>query len=361
MHFYPGCAEYEEPNQPPYRVLLKEPALRLMDPTFAGCPVFVQHVDEIETDINELRKEADGWVVESFFNQADGKHWTKFVVCSDRAEQAIKKGMRLSNCYLPTELGPPGTWNGISYEKEILSADYEHLAIVPNPRYEESVILSPDQFKKYNEQKLSELVKIANHKKGEEKMKFNFFERKKVENSLDMENMTVVLPKSQKERVLSKLINEADDAEMKKDEPKMAHPNHMVEMNGEKMSVGDLVKKHAEACNALEEMKKEKPEAKSNDEDDADGDDDGMENDGSQDMETAGKEVPMPEDDKEGERKSLELEEEEEKEVKDAKRMNALEKSERLKNAHKTAHLREVTISLSDDQVSRGKSLYGSN
>lgn len=233
MHFYPGCAEYQEPEKPAYRVLLKEPALRVMDPTFAGCPVFVQHVDEIETDINELRKEADGWVVESFFNQADGKHWAKFITCSDRAEQAIKRGMRLSNCYLPTKFISGGTWNGISYEREITDGEYEHLAIVPNPRYEESVIMTPDAFKAYNEQKLTELTKLANHnnnKKGDWKMKLNWFKRQKVENSTELDGMCVILPKSHKEISIEKLINEADEMEMKKDEAKMAHPDHMVEV-----------------------------------------------------------------------------------------------------------------------------------
>ena len=143
IHFYPGVAEYAEPNEKPFRVFLNEDTLRSMDASFAGRPVFVMHVDGVEDDLDVLRGEADGWVIESFYNAADGKHWCKFIVCSDRGEQAIQRGMKLSNCYLPRQYGQGGLWNGVSYDKEVKGGEYEHLAIVPNPRYEESVILSP--------------------------------------------------------------------------------------------------------------------------------------------------------------------------------------------------------------------------
>jgi Uncharacterized protein conserved in bacteria (DUF2213) len=363
MHMYPGVAEYAEEDQKPYRVCILEDTIRSMGPSFAGKPVFVLHVDEIEKDLNKLREEADGWVIESFYNKADGKHWAKFITCSEKAEEAIEKGMKLSNCYLPKGFGPGGTWNGLSYDREITSAEYEHLAIVPNPRYEESIIMSPDQFKKYNDDKLSELTKLANNKQGDGKMKFSFFKRAKVENSADLDSMSVVLPKSGKEIALERLINEADEKEMKKDEPKMAHPEHMVEVDGKKMTVNDLVKAYKDACEGMKKMH----------DDDMDP---SMENEEDQDMETAKKEVPKSDSEKEGEKETLKLEEEEEKEVKDAKKneedeaakekeekkKNAKEKADRLKNAPDNAHQYEVkSIMLSGDQVQRGKARYGSN
>lgn len=351
MHFYAGLAQYEEEGKEPYRVFLNENTIRTMDPTFAARPLFVFHVDEIETDLDELRKEADGWVVESFYNQADGKHWAKFIVVSEKGKQAIARGYKLSNCYMPQTFGKGGIWNGIPYDREITAGTYEHLAIVPNPRYEESVIMSPDNFKKYNEEKMAELKKLANHKpQGAAPMKLNFFKRAKVENSLELDSMLVELPQSKVEVALAKLINEADKQEMEKDKPKVASPDHLVDCMGNTMTVNELVEKHKSLCDEMEQMKKPKEDS----EDPAEGD---MEDD--DDMDEAKRDVPMPEDDKKGEESTLKLEKEEEKEVKDAKKKNAQEKADRLRNAH-LATPQAVQIFTSLDRVKRGKQLYGS-
>lgn len=367
LHFYSGLAQYQEGKDEAYRVYLTEDTLRFMDPTFAGRPVFVLHVDEIETDLNVLRGEADGWVIESFYNEADGKHWAKFVVVSSKGKDAIGKGYKLSNCYVPKSLGPGGTWNGIDYQNEITEAIYEHLAIVPNPRYEESVIMNPDEFKKYNADKLDELKKLSNSKEEERKseMKFSFFKRSKVENTADFDSMSVLLPKSSVEVRLAKLINDADEEEMKKDKPKIAEPHHLVDCNGKTMTINDLVTKYKDACDTLESLKKVK-----HDDEDMKKDDDEMMDDDSkedidpaamnvdedQDMEVAKKKAPMSEDDKMGEKKTMELEEKEAKEVKDAKkRANA------LRNANKTfQNNSEQKLELGLHQVQRGKELFGS-
>lgn len=364
LHFYSGLAQYDEPNGESYKVYLTEDTLRSMDPTFKGCPVFVLHVDEVEPSIDKLRTEADGWVVRSFFNETDGKHWCEFIVVSDKGFNAISAGMKLSNCYIANNFGSSGTWNGIDYNKEITSASYEHLAIVPNPRYEESVIMTPEEFKKYNEDNLIELKRLSNHKdEGSQKMKFSFFKRSKVENSLDLESMSVLLPKSKLERTLERLINEADEKEMKKDledkEPKMAEMHHMVDCAGEKMTVNDLVEKHKDAMYALGKRKEDAEKMDSEDEEmhhDKDKDDEKQmkDDDGDDEMQDAAD----PEEDEEAKKKALELAEHEEKEIAE-KRKNAKIKADRLKNADKVALKgKSPTAFLSDDRLALGKQLY---
>lgn len=207
IHFYPGLAQYQdEGSDDPYRVYLNEDTLRKMDPTFAGKPVFVQHVDEVDPVLDNLRGEADGWVVESFFNESDGKHWVKFIVVSDEGERAIRRGMRLSNAYIPKAFKEGGgLWNGIPYEKEITDGEYEHLAIVDDPRYEESVIKTPEEFKQYNLEQKEELKKLSNSKKGA-KMNFNLFKPKlRLDEKILMPSGRVIS--------LQKLINEAYEKE----------------------------------------------------------------------------------------------------------------------------------------------------
>lgn len=124
LHFYEGPAEYQESDKKPYRILLNEKTLRAMDPSFEGCPVYVRHKDEVNLD--KLQEEADGYVIHSFYNEADGKHWCKFIIVSDRGHEAIQKGWTLSNAYRVESSGPGGIWNGIEYAQEVVSAKFEH-------------------------------------------------------------------------------------------------------------------------------------------------------------------------------------------------------------------------------------------
>src|SRR6185437_15146304 len=214
MHFYPGLAQYDNADGS-YKVFLNETVLRKMDPTFAGKPIFVEHVDGVTPRLDELRKEADGWVIESFFNEADGKHWVKFIGVSERGLIAIKNGYKLSNAYLPKLNGKSGLWNNIFYNDEVVDGEYEHLAIVKNPRYAESVIMSPEQFKAYNEKLKIELTKIANSEENKP-MVLRFWNKTPVENAVDFEKLSVSLPKSGKEFTIYQIINAMDEHEEKR-------------------------------------------------------------------------------------------------------------------------------------------------
>lgn len=248
LHFYPGVAEYVEPFAG--RVLVNEATLRSMDPTFKGCPVFVKHVDEIEQDIDKLRGEADGWVIESFYNKADGKHWVQFIITSEKGEEAIRQGYRLSNSYSADKLGPGGIWNDVTYDAEVIEGNFEHLALVPVPRYNESVVLNPQKYKEYCQERELEIQRIANS--GSKKtMPIQLFKRTKVDNAVDIENTLVMLPKSKKEYTILQLVNKTDEHEMQHG---MAHPDHLVDMgDGKKMAVKDMLKAYNEMCMAAKE------------------------------------------------------------------------------------------------------------
>lgn len=352
MHFYPGVAEYREPGKDPYRVFLNEDTLRTMDPSFAGCPIFVEHVEEVEENLDELRKEADGWVTESFYNSADGKHWVKFVIVSERGKRAIKSGLRLSNAYIPEAFSQGGQWNGVSYTREITKGKFEHLAIVRNPRYEESVILSPENFKKYNEEKVVELKRLANSK-GEPEMKLNFFKKTKVENASDLEGVSVTLPKSQKEMTIEQMVAEMDKVQ---NMDGYASQDHVVKIHdGSEMKVSELVKKHEDCMNELSALKAKKDEP-------------AAEGDESKKKEDEVKPEAEPEKKKEdaqdeGDKKDL-MADDKDEEIEAAKKKNAKEKADKLRNAHLNATEDEeevVNVELSSTQIARGKSRYGSN
>lgn len=362
MHFYPGTALYQEPDKDSLMVFLNEDTIRSMDPTFAGCPVYVHHVDEVSDNREQVKREQDGVVVESFFNKSDGKHWVKFITLTDKAEKAISSGWRLSNCYIPKSYGNAGVWNGMEYNKEIRSAEYEHLAIVPDPRYDESIIMTPEEFKQYNQSKEDELRRLANNKGA--KSMLNFFKRQKVENALDIENTLVELPKSKLEVSIKKLINDADEMEVHKADPMEANPDHHVKLkDGIMMKVGDMAKKYEDCMNELESMKKDHEDADAKEMNDGE-EEDGMSNE----------DVEHPEDDEDAKKKALQLAEHEDKEIEEAKHKNAIDekakakaKAERLRNADKEHDKKqnaidpqEFTFTLASDQVAEGKRLFGS-
>ena len=163
-HIKEGLVHYLE-NGKDVLYLVKNDALKKMNESFDGKPVYVRHVDRV--DMDNLREQADGYVVKSFYNEFDGAWWTEMLVVSDKGHEAIKKGWAVSNCYSPTEYGAGGSYHDIDYQKEIKNGEYEHLAIVPNPRYEESVIMTPEEFKEFNEGKKQEIEKLKNSKENE--------------------------------------------------------------------------------------------------------------------------------------------------------------------------------------------------
>lgn len=160
-HIKEGLVHYLEKGKDTL-YLVKNDALEKMNKSFKGRPVYVRHVDSVNMD--KLREEADGYVVRSFYNEFDGAWWTEMLVVSDEGHEAIKKGWAVSNCYSPTEYGNGGVYHDIDYQKEVKNGVYEHLAIVPNPRYEESVIMTEDEFRKFNEDRKQEIIKLKNSK-----------------------------------------------------------------------------------------------------------------------------------------------------------------------------------------------------
>jgi hypothetical protein len=379
MHFYPGVAQYDS-EEGSYRVFVNEATIRKLNPTFAGRPVFVEHVDGVDEDVNTLRNDADGWVVESFFNEADGKTWVKFILVSDRAFAAVRKGYCLSNAYIPQLTDTEATWNGVDYQKTVTGGEFEHLAIVQNPRYEESVIMTPDEFKAYNSKLKTELIRLANSKdtKGN---KVKFFKREKLANSIDIENTMVELPKSKKEMTLQKLVND-HDAILNMNG--YANGDHMVKINDkDEMSVGDLTKAYNAKCAELEKMNAKgdeggepgtgeddiNPEVAENEalEDtsaDVDRDDNGDVSLDNVDDEGAGEEKEGGDDNPdEDETKKRNTTKNAAKVAAAKKVADAKAKAARLKNAHKNT--RDDSdyrkIDLAEDQIARGKARYGSN
>lgn len=382
LHIVPGVAEYDNGGNS-FRVLLNEATIKSLDPSFAGRPVYVHHPNEdVNEDLDMLRNEADGWVSESFFNRADGKHWVKFITVTKRAEKAIAQGYRLSNALQNLTFGVGGLCNGVSYDKELKKGEYEHLAIVPDPRYEQSVILTPEEFKRYNEEKNLEILKLANSKG--KKMKLQFFKKQKLENTMDLTGVSILLPKSGKERTIEQLVNAADLAEEARANPPK------LKVGETEMSIEELVAAHLALVEEVAALKASLEDdvdelEEELDEDDLyeDDEDDILENESDEEDDDLLENEADDEDEEElAPKKKPKIKNEEPKaapakkpaakappvktppkKVKNSytpEQVRAREKAMRLRNANSIVTEDAVEVRTMSDQIALGKSRYGS-
>lgn len=272
-----GLAGYENET-----ILIDGDNLKNMIPTFVGKPVYVHHQ---EVDLKNLKEEAHGYITESFYNEVDGWLWVKMLLVDDVAKQAVSNGWSVSNAYIPTEWGGGGTHHNVPYDRKIINGEFTHLAIVPDPRYEEAKILTTDEFKIYQESKRKRLDELQNSLTQPNEQKgnnmFKFFKNVKQEvNSVDDD--TLVEIKNDKGEssevkvsdmiaaILNSKKNESD--EKKKDEDEKEEKVNMaatVRVGDEDMTIGDLVNAYSSMKNtkkneAEEDEKEEVKEEKKN-------------------------------------------------------------------------------------------------
>ncbi len=287
-HMETGLAGYENET-----ILIDGDNLKNMIPSFVSKPVFVHHVDGVE--LATLKEDAHGYVIESFYNELDGWLWVKMLLTDDIAKQAVANGWSVSNAYLPTEWGAGGTHHNVPYDRKIVNGEFTHLAIVPNPRYEEAAILSPEEYKTYQESKRNRLAELQNSKpdkKGSDmtdaKPLFSFFKKSKQEvKASEIDNDTLVEIKNSKGEseevtlgamvaaVLNAKKNESIE-EAVKEEGEKVNLSATIRVGDEDMTVGDLMNAYCEMKNtmkneadkkAAEEAEKEEKENESPEED----------------------------------------------------------------------------------------------
>ena len=117
-------------------LLQKETIDKFID-TFKGCPVVINHKDNI-TESDKV-----GVVQNIWFSEQDGWFWCDGVLTDDKAVELVENGYNVSCQYAITDYSnntEKKLHNGNPYDKEILNGLFEHLAIVDNPRYEGAYI-----------------------------------------------------------------------------------------------------------------------------------------------------------------------------------------------------------------------------
>ena len=274
-HFHPGVAQYSEHDN--LKIYVPEDTAKKMDETFSGKPVFVDHQDVDPESFSN----ADGYVARSFYEPLDGSHWAEFVVTTEKGLECIKKGYKLSNSYYRVKESGGGEHIAVPYQKKLVNGRYEHLAIVKSPRYEKSVIMTPEEFKEYRNKKQKELEKMQNSKpkpKNRRKKPMKFINKifKKVDLSEDLkdslEDHRIKLDNSDEELSLDDVIELAEEAlqnkKRKNDDDDMDNDDDDDKMKSKKKN-----KKRKNKDDDDEDMDNEKDDEDMDNDDDDDDDD----------------------------------------------------------------------------------------
>lgn len=307
-HMNNGLAGYEEE-----KILVSTEAMKRMCKSFDAKPVYVGHQS---VDLEKIQEEAAGYVGRCFYNELDGWLWAEITVVSDEGHEAIKKGFSVSNAYLPTEWGLGGTCHDIEYNREVLNGEFTHLAIVPNPRYENAIVITPEEFKAYQLDKKSVLEELQNSKKGNNMLsKFFTTTKKEVASVEELENSSYTLD-SGETISFGDMIKSVENA--KKNESEEKEKKKEVDM-GMKINVGDKEMTLSDLVNAYTDLEKGRAEKANAEEDKEDNEDD--------------------------------------KKIKDEEKKNS-SKFDELKNASNNSGFIKTKIDTRSDALARGKAKY---
>lgn len=334
-HMIPGLCGYDDET-----VLINASTMKRMAPSFEGKPIYAYaHDSRSEAErVATLQETSHGYVTETFYNELDGWLWSKCLIVDDEGLAAIADGCSVSNAYIPLEYGEGGLNNNIPYDREIVDAKFTHLALVDNPRYEQACIMTPDEFKIYqdrNREQLNELRNSKTEKKGNIMLKM--FKTKKEEvSSVDADTLIEVTNSKgeTKEVSVQEMVNALEAAEKKKADEKKN--SQTVKVGGKDITIEELVSSY-EKLNA----KKNSDDADADDEKDNESDEDEKDNESDED-----------EKDNEGE-------DDDKGEAKNSKGRKA-DHFDELSNARNKSRAGSPTrLETTQSKIARGKAKYG--
>jgi hypothetical protein len=328
-HMTAGLCGYEDET-----ILVDVAAINKLALTFNGKPVYIQHQD---VDLDTMKQEAVGYIVDTFYDM-DGWLWSKMMITDDEGHAVIANGTKdhpypwaVSNAYIPNEWGNGGTKNNLPYDREVLNGDFTHLALVPNPRYEDAKIYTPEQYQARNTQLLNSL---AHSKKTEETkgITMKFFKTKKEEVS-DIDSATSVELKNDKGETIEVTVEE------------MVKTIENSKKAAQKFKVGNTEMTLAEIEKAYLNAKKNESESDDKKDKENESDDD-EEKDNESDDDKEGKENESDDDDED---------------EKGEKKNSQDDHFEKMKNAEKRNSGYAVrTLDTRQNGLARAKARYGS-
>ena len=333
-HMVPGLCGYDDET-----VLITADTMKRIAPSFEGKPIYVHHDTRTEAErVDTLQETSHGYITETFYNELDGWLWSKGIIVDDEGFQAIAEGWAVSNAYVPLEYGEGGLCNNIPYDRQIIDAKFTHLALVPNPRYEAACVMTPDEFKVYQDRNREQLNELRNSKTEKKGSIMKLFKSKKEEVSAVDADTLVEFTNSKGETVtasVQEMVNAVEASQKAEQEQKKASAT--VKVGGKDVSVEELVNSY-QKLNAKKNSDDEGKKGDDDEEKDNESDDEEKDNSDEEDDE---KDNAEDEDDKEAKNSKADHF----KEISNAGRKASAAKPRRMESTQ--------------SKLQRGKSKYG--
>jgi hypothetical protein len=236
--------------------LLKNQTINEALESFQGKPVIIDHSDVTPANYEKYRK---GNVVAARFNPQDAWYYVDFLVDSDEAIDCIEnKGYSVSCAYNVMDVGAGGLYQDIPYDGEITKISFTHLALVTEPRYEESKILNEMPLMMVNSK-----IPAHNISKQEEQNMFKLFKKNTEGKQEEVSPFVMINGKEIKlESLVETYVANEKTGDMSKSELYMAKDADIVDVNGNKVCIGDLKSAY------MSKMEKDGVEDKKNEKED---------------------------------------------------------------------------------------------
>ena len=122
----PGVVKFGDKN---LMIYISKEAIERYSHRLKGKPVTIGHIEGI-TEENAQKVSVGDVAVCTEPGECI------VTIKNEEADRLIENGERFSCCWVPVRWGEGGTWHNIPYDKELVEMDFTHLAIVPDPRYE---------------------------------------------------------------------------------------------------------------------------------------------------------------------------------------------------------------------------------
>jgi len=118
-------------------IYLSQEALNKAIASIKGRPVVIKHQ---KVTPQNMEDHAVGYVSGCGFSDWDASFYCEFLVFDDEGKEVIAKDYSVSCAYIPKAFGKGGTWHNTPYDREVTELEFTHLALVPDPRYEDAKI-----------------------------------------------------------------------------------------------------------------------------------------------------------------------------------------------------------------------------
>ena len=176
--------------------------------SFVGCPIVIKHQNITNDNVDDKRV---GVVNGVWYDAKDGWFYCDGIIWNSEAMKKVENGWTVSCTYDMTDsTGESGEWHNIHYDDELLNGVFLHLAIVPNPRYEDATI-------KFNS------------KDRDNDMLFKLFNGKKIQNSNEEKEMDKNALKNKLMEHINKAVKGKGDIDGQSEEEWYKETNRMLD------------------------------------------------------------------------------------------------------------------------------------